>query len=551
MKKILLVLLLVILTANPIYAEETKENPDDGLVANTPTDVVAGEKIENPIVISQTNYEILLSESLQINYSLNVETEAVVTFTSSDPSVATVTPKGYVNTLSTGNTVITVSIEIDGVTHQKNLNVRVFTYEGKVEFQFNAIRLNRASSYKLEYTLSNDKISNSDIIWASSNPKVATVENGVVKGLTLGKTIINATVGKNTSSIEVNVIAPLVEIKFNPTEVSVTVDSSVEIPSLIYVPFDSTGIEEPVYTTENTDIIKIEGNKIVGLKTGVATVTATIDKITTTLKVNVEAHTDANGAQIASVNGVKDNNSMVFSLKNLLSGSASKYAVELSVEDLRKAVSENLDIVIKIPNLSSDMRRIQEIIVPIEEFDQESVHFNTIKVISDNLNMSYTYVFSESLDKNIDIALTMNKANSKSKFYNQVDGLTYELVLNANNMPENTKVSIPTKELDMQNTQIQFIYSINNNVVDANPQSVTVVNDHLEFDVTGNQYLIASKALSNSNDNTAIIVLAGVLGVVLLGAGVVYIKRMKIKQVWYNGKVLGGNYEFKRLHCNN
>lgn len=526
MKKLLLVLLLFVSSITPILGEDTSNNEQ----TDNPNDK-PGESTENPINISQTNYEIELNEAFQIIYSIAVETDAQVVFASSDSKIVEVSGSGLVTAKSVGNAEITVSITIDTIKHEKKLNVRVFTNEGTVSFKYNSVRLNRGSSYELEYTISNDKISSSSIIWNSSDPAIAYVEDGSVKGLTLGRSVITATLGKNVSSIEINIIAPLEDIEFNPNSVTFAVNEVIEIPDLIRVPYDSTTTASPVYSVTNPEIVEIDGNTLKGLRMGTTEVIATIEGVSTRLNVTVTPRIDADGSQILILDGKKTNEFMIFELNSDIFDDTSKYSLTLANEGVLQAADEDLYIVVKIPKFSNNFKRINSIKIPFEDLKREEVKIKRINIVGDENKLSYSLLFNNSIKETLDVKATLSKVDSNSDLGKQVDGLSYELKLNSDKLPNLTEIVIPIETLNLQDKQIQFIYSIKDDVLDYKPQSVTTSNKELSFDVDGQHFLITSKAMSKSDDSTAILVLAIALGLVLAGAGVVYLKRMKSKQV--------------------
>ena len=126
--------------------------------------------------------------------------------------------------------------------------------------------------------------SNEAVVWASSDPTVATVDqNGVVEGLTKGTTTITATVAGISASCELTVVATtaLHEVNFSVSEVSVyegfeeEVEVSVSFNGELLEGLDLTYAWNLVEGDEDVVKISAEGNgakvKFIGLKVGTVT----------------------------------------------------------------------------------------------------------------------------------------------------------------------------------------------------------------------------------------------------------------------------------------
>lgn len=150
-----------------------------------------------------------------------------------------------------------------------------------------------------------------EISWKSSNTGVAVVDaNGLVKTVGVGDTEITAsyTTMDGTSKVltaKVHVINPLTELTFTDDTVVVNCDdygllpNAVDIPNITINPSDASKVVDGVvhiytkddvkYTIDNDTIAQIVDGKIKGLRAGIAIVTAELDGVKTTLKVEVKA----------------------------------------------------------------------------------------------------------------------------------------------------------------------------------------------------------------------------------------------------------------------
>ena len=111
------------------------------------------------------------------------------------------------------------------------------------------------------------------VVWEAKNPKVATVANGKVTGVSLGTTVVTATVGEKTLECSVTVVIfyeNVVEIELenevqdNTSFRLLKGDTYTFKPALI----DGTKVENVTFTltTSNNEAITVEGMTITAVK---------------------------------------------------------------------------------------------------------------------------------------------------------------------------------------------------------------------------------------------------------------------------------------------
>lgn len=134
------------------------------------------------------------------------------------------------------------------------------------------------------------------ITWTSSDPSVATVEDGLVKALKIGETTITATRGEETDTCKVKVVYDSIKIRGNEGDYISNVnlilnEHETENLSASVKGEYSTEIynAEVTWTSSNDTIVTVEKNsgKIKALKSGKATITATVAGATDSVEVNV------------------------------------------------------------------------------------------------------------------------------------------------------------------------------------------------------------------------------------------------------------------------
>ena len=148
----------------------------------------------------------------------NVETNADISWSSSNPAVATVDQMGLVTGLTSGSTTITSSTMVNGnpVTQTKLINV-VDDIDGVAEIVISSQQNNImvGGTVTLQATarnISGDNLDNITFTWLSSNTSIATVnDNGLVTGIAVGQAAITASNGSITSeNFSITVEAPFI-----------------------------------------------------------------------------------------------------------------------------------------------------------------------------------------------------------------------------------------------------------------------------------------------------------------------------------------------------
>ena len=126
---------------------------------------------------------------------------------SSNESIATVS-KGIVKPLLPGTVTIT-ALSQDGSNIKGNLELQIVQPVKKILLSEASVNLAPGTTWKLKATVEPANASNKNVIWKSTNEKIAVIESdGTIKGLKKGKTKIVATAAdgsKINSSVSVNV----------------------------------------------------------------------------------------------------------------------------------------------------------------------------------------------------------------------------------------------------------------------------------------------------------------------------------------------------------
>lgn len=142
-------------------------------------------------------------------------------------------------------------------------------------------------SETLKYSLAGG-LNSSNIIWTSSNEKVATVQNGKVTAITEGLTIITASINGNKSTCKVTVSSnyvPVNGIILNKSSLNLLIETSETLIQTIS-PSNATN-KDVTWTSSNPDIAIVEDGKVTAKKLGSTIITVSISGYRSTCKVNV------------------------------------------------------------------------------------------------------------------------------------------------------------------------------------------------------------------------------------------------------------------------
>lgn len=204
---IVAVLLLAIVAVCVFIAIRFMDRPETPDNTTTSSSTAAGTVLDIPC----TGIELIgndskslsfteLTQSAQLNIKANPENttdDVTFTYSSSDPSIVTVSETGLVKPVARGNAVVTVSYK----EYKIDVNVTCDLFV-KLELTREDLTLNPDN---LTFNLYSGSLDPAEITWTSSDETVATVENGVVTALKNGNITITATFGEQKVTCKVHV----------------------------------------------------------------------------------------------------------------------------------------------------------------------------------------------------------------------------------------------------------------------------------------------------------------------------------------------------------
>ncbi len=238
------------------------------------------------IILNKTNATLHKGETITLLANVNPYNvyDPNVTWTSTDESVATV-EDGVVTAVGGGECDI-VATTHNGLTAKCHINVVVFA-EG-ISLNATDIQLKVDETYNLTVDLSPDDTTETEIIWASSDPSIVTVENGLVTAINIGEATVTAkTLNDLTAECHVTVTPVLAEsIVLNLTSIEGNVGDEFELTATISP--DNTTDKSVTWTSSNDEIASVYNGLVTLRSIGDAIITAsTSNGLTTTCTVKV------------------------------------------------------------------------------------------------------------------------------------------------------------------------------------------------------------------------------------------------------------------------
>ncbi|MDL2241920.1 Ig-like domain-containing protein, partial [Bacteroidales bacterium OttesenSCG-928-L03] len=225
-------------------------------------------KAVNSISIDQTDITIGKNKTRQLKATVtpNDAQFKTISWSSNNPSVATVDENGVVTGITTGGATITATSDNGSI--KANCAVRVIIPVTGIALDKQTITRPRNYSEQLVATLSPQDASNKKVTWTSSNKTVATVDqSGRYQTISSGETVITATSedGGFTAKCTINVTIPIHGLYLSKSSMGLKVGGEEQL-SVSFYPSDATN-KKVTWASENKNIATVSSD---GLVTAVA-----------------------------------------------------------------------------------------------------------------------------------------------------------------------------------------------------------------------------------------------------------------------------------------
>lgn len=247
----------------------------------------AGPVAVTGVTLDKTSLSIEAGQTAQLTATIqpgNADNQAV-TWSSSDNNVVSVDATGKITANTKGSATITVTTADGG----KTATCTVTVTEPAAPVAVTGVTLNKNNTTiytgrteTLTATIQPADATNKAVTWTSNNTGVATVNNGVVTGVSVGSATITAKTadGGFTATCTVTVEeAPIVHptgVSISKTSINLQVGGSETLTTTV-TPADANN-KNVTWSTSDATVAAVDKNgKVTGIKAGNATITATTE----------------------------------------------------------------------------------------------------------------------------------------------------------------------------------------------------------------------------------------------------------------------------------
>lgn len=229
------------------------------------------------VTISMPSAELEVGKTLQLSVTVTPTgaTNKDITWSSSNPSVASISAAGLVTALSEGTTTITAAA--DGKKGECNVSVvKAAIAVTEVKLDKTELTLYEGEEETLTTTVLPDDATDKTILWTSSDNSIATVESGKVKAIGKGTAKITATAGGNSASCDIEVLRPVTGISLDKTTLELPLEKTETLTATV-IPSDATLRGEITWSSSNTQVATVDGGKVTAVGMGTATISASLE----------------------------------------------------------------------------------------------------------------------------------------------------------------------------------------------------------------------------------------------------------------------------------
>ena len=260
------------------------------------------------MTVTPSRIEIIEGGSAALSASVSPEaaSDRVVSWSSSDRSVATVDKTGTVQGLKPGTATVTATAEGKSGTCAVTVKAKAVNVT-EVTLDKTELTLTEGETETLTATVKPDNADNRKVTWSSDKTEIATVDGaGKVTAVKAGEAVVTVTTedGGKTATCKVTVKAKAVnvtDVTLDKTELTLT-EGEAETLTATVKP-DNADNRKVTWSSDKTEIATVDGaGKVTAVKAGEAVVTVTTEDggKTATCKVTVKA-------KVVPVTGVEVN----------------------------------------------------------------------------------------------------------------------------------------------------------------------------------------------------------------------------------------------------
>ncbi|MBR6697808.1 MAG: Ig-like domain-containing protein [Lachnospiraceae bacterium] len=256
------------------YAAILCQSEEDGITAVC--NIYVRQQVTS-VVISATEISVKKGQDFWLSaYVLPEHADnKAISWTSSNDTIAQVSPDGHVTTLATGTVLITAISDDTGVT--ATCQVLVTEPVTSITLNSSAERLLVGSKFALIPDVQPIDATNKNVIYTSSDPEIAVVdENGVITALKGGECVIIAKTEERglMATCNITVIEKVSKIELDKDFTYVNINSFLKLNATVYT--ETATDKRILWTSSDDTIARVDQNgNIYGVNYGTAVITVT------------------------------------------------------------------------------------------------------------------------------------------------------------------------------------------------------------------------------------------------------------------------------------
>lgn len=214
-----------------------------------------------------------------------------IMWSSSNPEVAKVTYWGEVIAYSEGVAIITATNNYASFECKVTVKAQQQTVVlESLRLNPSSVQLNIGDTIAPNAVITPSTIHSTDIVWNSSNPGVATVQNGVIRAVSGGTAVITASLMGKSASCTVEVAGAATGITLNKSEL---VLRPMAHETLIAEVKPANAVDKTItWTTTNPQVAIVDQGAVLAMSDGVAIITARAGNYTADCRVKVQTEVE-------------------------------------------------------------------------------------------------------------------------------------------------------------------------------------------------------------------------------------------------------------------
>lgn len=248
------------------------------------------------ITLSETDTTVAVGYNKQLKATVNPSStnDKTVVWSSSNEAIAKVNSQGRITPVSAGECTITCASK-DFPEVRTTARVVVTQPITKISFNEREVTVNVGSTTRVYWTTSPADATNTSVVLASANDKIATVDqDGTIHGMKRGSTNITVTANdgsKKRATIKVNVLQPVTGVHMKNDTLTIDLEEPVTLTAVLE-PSDASN-NRMTWVSDDPRVLTVKGTKnkptVTGHAWGTAIITGTTEDggYTTEATINV------------------------------------------------------------------------------------------------------------------------------------------------------------------------------------------------------------------------------------------------------------------------